>query len=55
MLAAWWNAVSQHTISNCFQKAGFFETQENFNGDDWERKSRYLGRCPRYSQSNIYI
>jgi hypothetical protein len=28
--------VSKQTISNCFQKAGFFETQKNFNQDNWE-------------------
>jgi hypothetical protein len=37
MLAALWNAVSQQSISNCFQKAGFFETQENLNKHDREK------------------
>jgi hypothetical protein len=36
MLAALWNSVRQQTISKCFKKAGFFETQENLNEDNQE-------------------
>jgi hypothetical protein len=36
MLAALWNSVRQQTISKCFQKAGFLETQENLNEDNQE-------------------